>query len=89
MSPVLVSAALMVGGMIGAEAGLSFLGLGIRPPTPSWGNMLSQGKDALLVAWWVAFVPGALLAIIMLAFNLIADGLRDALDPKAIMRRYV
>jgi len=89
MSPVLVSAALMVGGMIGAEAGLSFLGLGIRPPTPSWGNMLSHGKDALLVAWWVAFIPGALLAIIMLAFNLIADGLRDALDPKALMRRYV
>lgn len=89
MSPVLVSAALMVGWMIGAEAGLSFLGLGIRPPTPSWGNMLSHGKDALLVAWWVAFIPGALLALIMLAFNLIADGLRDALDPKAMMRRYV
>jgi peptide/nickel transport system permease protein len=86
---VLVSAALMVGAMIGAEAGLSFLGIGIRPPTPSWGNMLSHGKDALLVAWWVAFFPGAILAITILSFNLLADGIRDALDPKALMRRFV
>lgn len=89
MAPVLVSAALMVGGMVGAEAGLSFLGIGIRPPTPSWGNMLAQGQDALLVAWWIAFFPGMLLAITMLAFNLLADGLRDALDPKTLMRKYV
>jgi peptide/nickel transport system permease protein len=89
MSPVLVSAALMVGWMIAAEAGLSFLGIGIRPPTPSWGNMLSHGKDALLVAWWIAFFPGAILAATILSFNLLADGLRDALDPKALMRRYV
>lgn len=89
LSPVLVSAALSVAGMIGAEAGLSFLGLGIRPPTPSWGNMVSAGQDALLVAWWVAFFPGALLATTLVAFSLLADGLRDALDPKALMRRYV
>ncbi|MFQ5678735.1 MAG: ABC transporter permease [Gemmatimonadota bacterium] len=89
MAPVLVSAALMVGGMIGAEAGLSFLGIGIRPPTPSWGNMISQGQDALLVAWWVALFPGLLLAATVLCFNLLADGLRDALDPKTLMRRYV
>ncbi len=89
MAPVLVSAALMVGGMIGAEAGLSFLGIGIRPPTPSWGNMISAGQDALLVAWWIAFFPGTLLAVTILAFNLLADGLRDALDPKTLMRRYV
>lgn len=89
LSPVLVSAALSVAGMIGAEAGLSFLGLGIRPPTPSWGNMVSAGQDALLVAWWVAFFPGALLAATLIAFSLLADGLRDALDPKALMRRYV
>jgi peptide/nickel transport system permease protein len=89
MAPVLVSAALMVGGMIGAEAGLSFLGIGIRPPTPSWGNMISAGQDALLVAWWIAFFPGMLLAVTILAFNLLADGLRDALDPKTLMRRYV
>ena len=89
MAPVLVSAALMVGGMIAAEAGLSFLGIGIRPPTPSWGNMISAGQDALLVAWWVAFFPGVLLALTILSLNLLADGLRDALDPKTLMRKYV
>lgn len=89
MASVLVSATLMIGGLIGAEAGLSFLGIGVRPPTPSWGNMVSAGQDALLVAWWVAFFPGCLLAITILSFNLLADGLRDALDPKTLMRRYV
>ena len=89
LSPVLVSAALMVGGMITAEAGLSFLGIGIRPPTPSWGNMVSAGQDTLLVAWWIAFFPGALLALTVICFNLLADGLRDALDPKSLMRKYV
>lgn len=89
LSPVLVSAALSVAGMIGAEAGLSFLGLGIRPPTPSWGNMVSAGQDALLVAWWMAFFPGVLLAVTLVAFSLLADGFRDALDPKALMQRYV
>jgi len=89
LSPVLVSAALSVAGMIGAEAGLSFLGLGIRPPIPSWGNMVSGGQDALLVAWWVAFFPGALLTLTLVSFSLLADGLRDALDPKALKRRLV
>lgn len=89
LAPVLVSAALMVGGMVGAEAGLSFLGIGIQPPTASWGNMLSAGQDAMLVAWWVAFFPGCLLAMVILCFNLIADGLRDALDPKTLMRKYI
>ncbi|HYN81755.1 MAG TPA: ABC transporter permease [Gemmatimonadaceae bacterium] len=89
LAPVLVSAALMVGGMIGAEAGLSFLGIGIRPPTPSWGNMISAGQDALLVAWWIAFFPGCLLALTIISFSLLSDGLRDALDPKTLMRKYV
>ena len=89
LASVLVTAALMVGGLIGAEAGLSFLGIGVRPPTPSWGNMVSAGQDALLVAWWVAFFPGCLLAITILCFNLLADGLRDALDPKTLLRRYL
>jgi peptide/nickel transport system permease protein len=89
LSPVLVTAALAVAGMIGAEAGLSFLGLGIRPPTPSWGNMVSAGKDNLLNAWWVAFFPGALLTLTLISFSLLADGLRDALDPKALMQKYV
>jgi peptide/nickel transport system permease protein len=89
LSPVLVSAALMVSGMIFAESGMSFLGIGIRPPTPTWGNMLSQGEDALLVAWWIAFFPGVLLSVTILSFNLLADGLRDALDPKTLMRKYI
>ncbi len=75
--------------MIGAEAGLSFLGLGIRPPTPSWGNMVSGGQDTLFVAWWVSVFPGGLLALTLISFSLVADGLRDALDPKALMQKYV
>jgi len=89
LSPVLVTAALSVAGMIGAEAGLSFLGLGIRPPTPSWGNMVAAGKDNLLFAWWIAFFPGSLLALTLICFSLLADGLRDALDPKALMQKFV
>lgn len=89
LSPVLVTAALSVAGMIGAEAGLSFLGLGIRPPTPSWGNMVAAGKENLLHAWWIAFFPGSLLAVTLIAFSLLADGLRDALDPKALMQKFV
>ena len=89
IAPVMVSAALMVGGMIGAEAGLSFLGIGIRPPTPSWGNMISQGQDAMFIAWWVALFPGALLSLTILSFNLLADGLRDSLDPKTLTDSYI
>jgi peptide/nickel transport system permease protein len=89
IAPVLVTAAMMVGGMITAEAGLSFLGIGIRPPTPSWGNMISAGQDALLSAWWIALFPGLLLSTAVLSFNLLADGVRDALDPKTLMRKYV
>jgi len=89
LSPVLVSAALMVGGMITAEAGLSFLGIGIRPPTPSWGNMIGAGQDAVFSGWWIAFFPGLLLTITILCLNLLADGLRDALDTKTLMRKYI
>jgi len=89
LSPVLVTGALAVAGMIGAEAGLSFLGLGISPPTPSWGNMVAAGKDALASAWWISFFPGALLTITLIAFSLVADGLRDALDPKALDQKFV
>ena len=80
---------MMVSSMVYAEAGLSFLGIGIRPPTPTWGNMMSAGRDALLVAWWVALFPGGILAATMLSFNLLADGLRDAFDPKVLMRRFL
>jgi peptide/nickel transport system permease protein len=89
ISSVLVSATLMVGGLIGVEAMLSFLGIGVRPPTPSWGNMIQAGQDAIFVAWWIAFFPGVLLSVTVLSFNMVSDGLRDALDPKALTRRYV
>jgi len=89
ISAVLVSATLMVVGLIGVEAMLSFLGIGVHPPIPSWGNMIEAGQDALFIAWWIAFFPGILLAITVLSFNLVSDGLRDVLDPKALTRRYV
>jgi peptide/nickel transport system permease protein len=68
---------------IQAEASLSFLGLGIRPPTPSWGGMIREGTQALLYAPWVSIVPGIAIFMAVLAFNIIGDSLRDALDPKS------
>ena len=82
-SPLLVQSALLVGSLILAESSLSFLGLGIQPPTPSWGNMVADGRDALVTAWWVSTFPGAALAATVIGFNLLADGLRDALDPRS------
>ncbi|HTT69447.1 MAG TPA: ABC transporter permease [Gemmatimonadales bacterium] len=81
-APVIVSASLDVGNIILLEAGLSYLGLGVRPPTPTWGNMIMDGKDVLLTAPWVALAPGLALVVTVVAFNLAADGLRDALDPR-------
>ena len=81
--PIIVSASLDVGNIILLEAGLSYLGLGIRPPTPTWGNMIMDGKDVLFSAPWVALAPGLALILTVVAFNLAGDGLRDALDPKA------
>lgn len=81
-APVIVSASLDVGNIILLEAGLSYLGLGVRPPTPTWGNMIMDGKDVLLTAPWVALAPGLALVATVVAFNLAGDGLRDALDPR-------
>jgi peptide/nickel transport system permease protein len=81
-TPVLIQATLLIGNLILLEASLSFLGLGIQPPTPSWGNLISEGQAVLVQAWWVATFPGAALAVTVIAFNLLADGLRDALDPR-------
>jgi peptide/nickel transport system permease protein len=83
MTPVMIRATLMIGNLILLEASLSFLGLGIQPPTPTWGNMIAEGRDALYNAWWIAVFPGAALAVTVVAFNLLADGLRDFLDPKS------
>lgn len=84
MGPIIVSATLSVGGVILSEAGLSFLGLGIQPPTPSWGNMLqsAQDFDIMMNAWWYPIFPGVMILITVLAFNFVGDGLRDAFDPR-------
>jgi peptide/nickel transport system permease protein len=82
LAPVIVSATLGIGLTILTEASLSFLGLGVQPPTPSWGNMVADGRDALTEAWWIATFPGLAIVLTVVAFNLLGDGLRDALDPR-------
>ena len=87
LTPILVRATLMVGTLILLESALSFLGMGIQPPTPTWGNMVAEGRDALNHAWWIATFPGAALALSVIGFNLMADGLRDFLDPRLDLAR--
>ncbi len=82
-TPVLIQATLLVGNLILAESSLSFLGLGIQPPIPSWGNLIAEGRDVLTQSWWISVFPGAALAVTVIAFNLLADGLRDRLDPRS------
>ncbi|HEY4099426.1 MAG TPA: ABC transporter permease [Gemmatimonadales bacterium] len=78
---VIVSATLGIAGAIMAEAALSFVGLGAQPPTPSWGAMVSEGRDLIRVAPWVSVAPGLAIGVAVLGFNLLGDGLREALDP--------
>lgn len=82
LSPVVVHATLALGDVILAESALSYLGLGIQPPTPSWGNIVADGRDVLVTAWWVSLFPGLVIVVAVLAFNLVGDHLRDALDPR-------
>jgi peptide/nickel transport system permease protein len=82
MAPIIVQVTLSVGTAIIDTAGLSFLGLGTQPPTPDWGNMLAQGRSYLLDAPWIATFPGLAILVTVLAFNLMGDALRDALDPR-------
>jgi peptide/nickel transport system permease protein len=82
LSPVFVAATLGVAGAILVEAALSFLGLGVQPPRPSWGNILSTGKDYIEVAWWLSLYPGLAILVTVLGYNLLGEGLRDALDPR-------
>ncbi len=82
LTPVTVDTALRVGDLILIEAALSYLGLGVQPPLPSWGNLVADGSDALLSAWWVTAFPGAALALTVIGLNLLGDGLRDRLDPR-------
>jgi peptide/nickel transport system permease protein len=82
ISPVVVYSTLYMANAILIEAALSFLGLGVQPPTPSWGLMVSSGRDFLLSAPHIATLPGIAIMITVLGFNLLGDGLRDSLDPK-------
>ncbi|MFA5516705.1 MAG: ABC transporter permease [Desulfuromonadales bacterium] len=82
LSPVLVSATLGVAGAILTESALSFLGIGVQPPTPSWGNMLITGKQTLGTAWWLSAFPGVAILLTVLGYNLLGEGIRDALDPR-------
>lgn len=81
LTPVIVATALGVGNAIMLEAGLSFLGLGVQPPTPSWGNMIASGRDTLVNAPWVAAAPGVALVVVVVACTLLGDAVRDAMDP--------
>ncbi len=82
MAPVLVSAVLGIAGAVLVESGLSFLGLGVQPPDPSWGNILTEGKDNIQLAWWLSLYPGLAILVTVLGYNLLGEGLRDMLDPR-------
>jgi peptide/nickel transport system permease protein len=87
VSPLLVQASLLMAFAIIAEASLSFLGLGVQPPTPTWGAMVSAGSGYLTSAPWISLFPGAAIFLSVLGFNLVGDGLRDALDPRDVSER--
>jgi peptide/nickel transport system permease protein len=82
MAPVFVSAVLGIAAAILVESALSFLGIGVQPPTPSWGNILTLGKDNIEIAWWLSVFPGLAILITVLGYNLLGEGLRDAMDPR-------
>jgi peptide/nickel transport system permease protein len=82
LNTLVVLITLQVGYVIIVEAALSFLGAGIPPPTPAWGSMIAEGRDFVTSAWWVSFLPGLAIMLVVLAFNLLGDWLRDVLDPK-------
>ena len=82
LAPILVLGSSQFATMVLLESGLSFLGLGLQPPQPSWGLMLAEGRDYLSNAWWLATVPGIAISLVVLGANLLGDGLRDLLDPR-------
>jgi len=86
LSPLIVLTSLEVGAAVLFASGLSFLGLGARPPTPEWGAMLTEARVYLRQAWWIPVFPGLAITYLILATNLLGDGLRDALDPQAIIQ---
>lgn len=82
MASVLVAATLGVAGAILTESALSFLGIGVQPPTPSWGNILTAGKDNIDIAWWLSLYPGLAILATVLGYNMLGEGIRDSLDPR-------
>jgi len=82
MAPVLVSAVLGIAGAVLVESALSFLGIGVQPPTPSWGNILTLGKDNIEIAWWLSVFPGLAILLTVLGYNLLGEGIRDSIDPR-------
>ncbi|NPB09102.1 MAG: ABC transporter permease [Thermodesulfobacteria bacterium] len=86
LPPILVSATLGVGMAILVESALSFLGLGVQPPTPSWGNMLTEGKETLEIAWWLSVFPGLAILITVLGFNLLGEAIQELTDPRRLRR---
>lgn len=82
LAPVLVYATLGIASAILVESSLSFLGIGVQPPTPSWGNILTEGKDNIEIAWWLSLFPGLAILTTVLGYNLLGEGIRDSLDPR-------
>ncbi len=82
MASILVAATLGIAGAILTESALSFLGIGVQPPTPSWGNILTAGKDNIDIAWWLSLFPGLAILITVVGYNLLGEGIRDLLDPR-------
>lgn len=82
LTPIIVSSVLGVASAVLVESGLSFLGLGVQPPQASWGNILTDGKEYIQFAWWLSLFPGTAILLTVLGYNLLGEGLRDALDPR-------
>jgi len=87
LTPIIVSAVLGIAGAVLMESGLSFLGLGVQAPQASWGNILTDGKEYIQFAWWLSLFPGLAILITVLGYNLLGEGLRDALDPRSGHRK--
>ena len=87
LAPVLVSATFGIASTILIESSLSFLGFGVQPPTPSWGDILSQSRDFMDFAWWLTLIPGFAIFITITSYNLVGEGLQDSLDPKSVKKR--